>query len=321
VSASTVVPRSFAPPLRKPPALRPGDRVAVVAPASPFDRALFDRGLVELAELGFEPVFDDSVFARHAYLAGPAAERAAALDRAWRDPSIAGIIAVRGGYGSVHLLPLLDPEVARRAPKVLLGYSDITSLHVWLTQHAGIVAFQAPMIEGRLARGPEAYDRAALLRTITSAAPAGELDAPGLETLRPGEASGPLYGGTLTQLAASLGTPWAFDPPPGHVLLLEDVGERPYRLDRLVTQLRFAGVLARAAAIVLGTFPRCDEPDGSTSARAVLEELFARFPGPVVVGCPVGHVDGASGTLPLGVTVRVVASTRPRVVVEEAAVA
>jgi muramoyltetrapeptide carboxypeptidase len=315
------VPGSHVSPLLKPPALRPGDRLAVVAPASPFDRALFDAGMAELRDLGFEPVYDDSVFARTGYLAGPASARAAALTRAWRDPSIAGIVAVRGGYGSAQLLPMLDTDVVRASPKVLLGYSDITSLHVWLTQHAGIVAFQAPMIEGRLAKCADGYNRAALLRIVATPAPAGTLDTPGLETFRAGEASGPLYGGTITQLAASLGTPWAFDPPPGHVLLLEDVGERPYRLDRLVTQLRFAGILERTCAIVLGTFPRCDEPDGSSTARGVLAGLLAEFPGPVVFGCPVGHVDGASITLPLGVRVRLVASAEPRLIVEEAAVA
>lgn len=314
------MPSRFGPPLLKPPALRSGDRLAVIAPASPFDRQQFDLGIAELRDLGFDPVYDDAVFARQQYLAGPAAQRADALIRAWRDPAIAGIIAVRGGYGSVHLLPWLDPDEARRLPKVLLGYSDITSLHVWLTQHAGIVAFQAPMIEGRLARGVEGYDRSALLRTIGVPAPAGELDAGDLEVFRHGDASGPLYGGTLTQLAASLGTPWAFDPPPGHVLLLEDVGERPYRIDRLLTQLRFAGILDRAAAVVLGTYPECDEPDGSCTAREVLAALLAEFQGPVVFGVPVGHVDGPALTLPLGVVVRVLASNRPRVIVEEPAV-
>jgi muramoyltetrapeptide carboxypeptidase len=305
--------------LRKPPALRPGDRVAIVAPASPFDTEQFERGLAEVRDLGFEPVYDESVFARDRYVAGSAAVRAAALDRAWRDSSIAGLIAVRGGYGSAHLLPLLDPVVARAHPKVLLGYSDLTTLQIWMIQQAGVVSFQGPMLEGRLARGPEGYDREALRRVVATPEAAGELPAE-LEALRPGEASGVAVGGTLTQLAASMGTPWAFDPPQGAILFLEDVGERPYRLDRLITQLKLAGILRRVAGVMLGTFPQCDEPGGTPTAREVLAALFADFTGPVVAGVPVGHVEGPSLTLPLGVRVRVVARDRPRVVIEEAAV-
>jgi muramoyltetrapeptide carboxypeptidase len=318
VAAGVRAPWRF--PLRKPPALAAGARLAVVAPASAFDVGAFHAGLAEMTALGFEAVYDDSVFARDRYLAGAPALRAAALARAWQDPAIDGIIAVRGGYGSVQLLPLLDPGLPRRHPKVLLGYSDITSLHVWLGQ-LGQVAFQGPMIEGRLARGAERYDRDALLRAITSAAPLGELHAPRLETFVAGEAAGPVFGGTLTQLAASLGTPFAFDPPHGCVLFLEDVAERPYKLDRLLTQLRLAGILARAAAVVLGTFPDCDEPGGDLTGRATLACLFADFPRPVVFGLPVGHVDGPALTLPLGVTTRVIAGAVPRVIVEEAAVA
>jgi muramoyltetrapeptide carboxypeptidase len=307
-------------PLRKPPALGPGARLAVVAPASAFDVGAFEAGLAEVAALGFEPVYDESVFARDRYLAGAPALRAAALARAWQDPAIDGIIAVRGGYGSVQLLPLLDPNLPRRHPKVLVGYSDITSLHVWLGQ-LGQVAFQGPMIEGRLARGAERYDRDALLRATTSSVPLGELAPAQLETIVSGEAAGPVFGGTLTQLAASLGTPFAFDPPRGCVLFLEDVAERPYQLDRLITQLRLAGILSRAAAIALGTFPDCDEPGGDPTARATLALLFADFPGPVVFGLPVGHVDGPALTLPLGVMTRVIADAAPRVIVEEAGVA
>ena len=306
--------------MRLPPALRPGDRIAVVAPASPFDREAFDRGVAELRSLGFEPVYDESVFARMRYVAGPAHDRAEALHRAWRDPSIAGLVAVRGGYGSVQLLPLLDPAIAAASPKVLLGYSDITTLQVWLTGRAGVAAFHGPMIEGRLSRGAEGYDRDTLLRVVSSPAPAGPLTAPALETFQAGEASGPLFGGTLTQLAASLGTPWAFQPPAGHVLFLEDVAERPYRIDRLLTQLRHAGVLGRASAVVLGTFPRCDEAGGSPTIRDVLRDLLADFAGPVVFGLPAGHVDGPALTLPLGVRVTVVGGSTPEVIIEEGAV-
>jgi len=302
---------------RRPRALVPGDRIAIVAPASAFDAGELDAGVAELRSLGFEPVFDDTLFLRDGYLAGDARTRAAALKRAWADPSIAAVMAARGGYGSVQLLPYLDPSIEAKA---FIGSSDLTSLQTWLVQRAQMVTFHGPMVAGRFARGPEGYDRDVFLRAVTRAEPLGELPAPALETLVPGEASGLLVGGTLAQIAASLGTPYAFDPPAGSVLFLEDVGERPYRLDRLVTQLVLSGLLARVAAVVLGTFPDCDEASGQYTARQTLATLFAAFPGPVVFGLPAGHVNGPALTLPLGVQARLVATGTPRVVIEEAAV-
>ena len=306
----------------KPRALRPGDRVAVVAPASSFARAEFDAGLDELRRLGYEPVFDDSVFARARYTAGDPAVRAAAFRRAWTDDSIAALIAVRGGYGSVQLLPLLDPAEMRRCPKVFIGYSDNTSLLAWLTGSCGIVAFHGPMLEGRLAKGESAYDRDSFTRVLARAGAAGAIAHPQLEALRPGEARGMLLGGTLTQLLASLGTPYAFDPPAGHILFIDEVAERPYRIDRMLTQLRLSGLLSRAAAIVFGELPRCDEPaDGGPAIKTVVAELLAGFPGPVLFGLPSGHTAGACMTLPFGIQARVVTAPAPALILEEAAVA
>jgi muramoyltetrapeptide carboxypeptidase len=319
MAISSVARRPWGLPTQKPASLGPGARLAVVAPASAFDVDAFHAGVAELAALGFEASYDESVFERTGYVAGAPAVRAAALARAWRDPSVDGIIAVRGGYGSVHVLPLLDPDLPRTYPKVFIGYSDITTLHMWLGQQ-GQVAFQGPMIEGRLARGVERYDRDTLLRAVSVADPLGEMAASTLETFVRGEAAGPVFGGTLTQIAASLGTPYAFDPPPGCVLFLEDVAERPYRLDRLLMQLQLAGIFSRAAAIVLGTFPGCDEPGGEPTARATLASILRTFGRPVVFGLPVGHVDGPALTLPLGVMTRVIAASLPRVIIEEAAV-
>ena len=305
----------------KPPALRPGDRIAVVAPASPFARDEFDNGIAELRRLGFEPVYDESVFARTRYTAGGAQLRAAAFRRAWLDPSIRALIAVRGGYGSVQMLPLLRRDEIRGTPKAFIGYSDNTSLLTWLTGHCDLVSFHGPMLEGRLAKGPAGYDRETFERVLTRAEPPGRITHPGVETIRPGEASGVLAGGTLTQLAASLGTPYAFDPPPGHVLFLDEVAERPYRIDRLLTQLRFAGILARASAIVFGELPRCDEPgEAGPAIRDVIRDLLSDFRGPVLFGLPSGHTAGACLTLPLGVSTRVVTDGEPAIIIEEAAV-
>lgn len=306
--------------MRRPRALRPGDRIALVAPASAFARDEFESGLVELRTLGFEPVFDESIFERTGYMAGTAAQRAEALQRAWADPSVGAVMAVRGGYGSVHLLPLLDPAIFAGPPKPFIGYSDNTSLLSWLTLQRGIVSFHGPMIERRLSRGEAGYDRDTLLRALCRAEPLGTLAPPALETVRRGEAAGLLVGGTMTQLAASLGTPFAFAPPSGCVLFLEDVGERPYRMDRLLTQLKLSGVLGRASALVFGELRGCDEPGGTPAIRDVIAELVADFDGPVLFGLPSGHTSGPTMTLPFGVRARVVAGAAPALIIEEAAV-
>jgi muramoyltetrapeptide carboxypeptidase len=304
----------------KPRALEPGSRLAIVAPASSFPRQEFDAGIAELERLGFTPSFDDSVFARLPYVAGSPALRAGAIHKALVDPTIAGIIAVRGGFGSAHLLPLLDRSEVRRARKPFIGYSDITSLLAFVSTGCDLVAFHGPTVAGRLGKGTSAYDRDSFMNALCRREPMGELTTAAVETIKPGEAGGPLFGGTLAQLVASLGTPFAFSPPQGHVLFLDEVNERPYRLDRMVTQLRQSGVLARAAAVVLGELLGCDEPAGAPTARSAVADLFSDFPGPVLVGFPSGHTAGPAMTLPFGVSCRVVADRRPCLVIEEAAV-
>ena len=304
----------------KPRALKAGDRIAVVSPASPFSREEFDKGVAELRRLGFEPVYDDSVFERTGYVSGSAQLRAAAWLRAWSNPDVAALVAVRGGYGSVHLLPYLDAYRGRLAPKLFIGYSDNTSLLSWLTCQCGITALHSPMLEGRLSKGSEGYDEQSFMRLVSGEGAGLELRPSGLAALRGGDASGPLYGGTLTQLAASMGTPYAFDPPQGCVLFLEDVNERPYRIDRLLTQLRLSGILARASALVFGEMRGCDESGGQYPVRDVLTALTENFSGPVLCGFPSGHTTGPSWSLPLGVRVRVTTDPYPLLVVEESPV-
>jgi len=307
--------------MRKPRALASGDRLAVVSPASPFKREEFDAGIAEITRMGFEPVYDDSVFARAApgYVSGAPEVRAAAIRKALADPRVAGIIGVRGGYGSAQVLPLLDAAEFREAGKPFIGYSDLTAILTWLTVKAGLTAFHGPTVD-RLAMGDAGYDRRSFQAALCGRQPLGELAPDGVDAIRPGEARGVLLGGTVTQLLATLGTPYAFDPPDGYVLVFEEVGERPYRLDRMATQLRQAGLLGRAVAVVIGDLPGCEEPSGVVTARAVMEHVFAGFPGPVLFGFPIGHTKSPALTLPLGVQCRVIADGKPRVVIEETAV-
>jgi muramoyltetrapeptide carboxypeptidase len=306
--------------MKKPRALKPGDRIGIVAPASPFSRDEFDRGVAELTRLGFVPAYDESVFANESgYLAGSAELRAASFMKHWNDPSVSALIAVRGGYGSVHLLPFLHPPMLVSAPKLFIGYSDNTSVLSWLTCGCGITALHGPMLDKRLSSGAAGYDERSFLAMITDGRGV-ELAPDSLEVIRPGHAQGPLYGGTIAQLIASLATPFAFAPPDGCVLFLEDVNERPYKIDRMLTQLRLSGVLGRARALIFGEMRGCDEPGGTLMARQVIADLTAGFPGPVVFGFPSGHTTGPCWTLPLGVDVRVESAPRPMIVIEDAAV-
>jgi muramoyltetrapeptide carboxypeptidase len=289
-----------------------------VAPASHCARDEFDRGVGELQRLGYEPVFDASVFERGTFTAGCARTRARAFLAAWSDPSVAALIAARGGYGSVELLPLLETAL-NGPPKLFIGYSDNTSVLTWLTVHRGIPALHGPMLDGRLARGPAEYDELSF-RALLGGGRGLILQPEGAGTVKDGEVSGVLLGGTLTQLAASLGTPYAFDPPAGSILFLEDVNERPYRLHQLLLQLKLAGVLSKAAGLVFGEMRGCDEPDGRATAHAVIEEFARDCPGPVVTGFPSGHTRGPCLTLPFGVTCALVTQPTPTLIVEDAPV-
>lgn len=299
--------------------LRPGDRIALVAPASSFPSDEVELGAAELRRLGFEATYSPTVFDRARFTAGSSEARARAIHDALVDPGVAALVSIRGGYGSAELLPLLDPAVIRTARKPLIGYSDITAL-LNLYLRCGLTAIHGPMIDRRISKGPSAYHVDSFVRVLTSPDPPGEMRPDQLETLHPGEGRGTLVGGTLTQLMASLGTPWAFDPPEGCILFLEDIGERPYRVHRLLTQAAQAGILARARGIVFGECPGCDEPGGDPGIRDVLREFTASFTGPVLFNFPSGHTVGATWTLPFGVTVNVVGGANPALTILESAV-
>jgi muramoyltetrapeptide carboxypeptidase len=294
--------------------------VALVAPASAFDRDQFNAGVAELQRIGLQPVYDEVIFDRQPFTAGSADSRARSLQRAFDEMDADAVIAVRGGYGSMHLLPLLHSTRLRRSRTAFIGYSDVTAVHSYLAATVGLASVHGPMVEGRFAKGSEAYDPVTFWQSL-SADPIGELAPAGLEVVVPGDASGPLVGGTLTMLLASFETPFVFRPPDRHVLFIDDVGERPYRLHRMLTQLQMSGRLAAAVAVVVGQMPECDEPGGAITARETVRQFFAGFPGPVLFGFPSGHTTTPSLSLPFGVRARVVAEGPPRLVIEEAAAA
>ncbi len=303
----------------RPRALRPGDRVAIVSPASPCSRDELAAGVAELRTLGYDPVVDDSIFDEHLFSSGTADSRAALFRRAWSDPDIAALVAVRGGYGSVQLLPLLSAWKPQDTPKLFIGYSDNTSILSWLTCQCGMTALHGPMLERRFARGEDGYDRASFTALAQGKGAGLEMAPSGLAVVKTGEATGALFGGTLTQLVGSLGTAFAFNPPRDCVLFLEDVNERPYRIDRMLTQLRQAGILGKARGLIFGEMRGCQQEGGPT-IDDVLAEVARDVTGPVVKGFPSGHTAGPTWTLPLGVGVRLRANARPAVIVEESPV-
>lgn len=294
------------PKLLKPRPLRSGDVIRVIAPASPFERADLESGLDFLRGWGFEPRHRDDIFDRRGYFAGTPARRAAEIHEAFADPDCAAVIAVRGGYGLTTVAPLLDPTALAASPKVVVGCSDLTVLLNLLVQQVGMTAIHGPMV-GALGRGDDPLGAERLRALLTVSGKAAELrsaiDDAHAFCLSPGVGTGRGVGGSLSLLAATCGTPWQVDTR-GAVLFLEDVAERPYRIDRLLTQLAQAGLFDGVAAVVLGDMVGCDEADGSVGWRHAAERIFRKVAVPVLAGVPYGH--GVPNlAVPLGVDVQV----------------
>jgi muramoyltetrapeptide carboxypeptidase len=279
-----------------PQALRPQDRVAVIAPASGFERGAFEAGLA-LISTRYRAEHGNGLFERQRYLAGSDARRLGELHAALADPGIRAVFCARGGYGATRLLARLAAHAPEGPPKPLVGFSDITALHLWLQAH-GRISIHGPVLTQLARLAPPTCAR--LFELLESPRPAAPLV--GTTSYVGGTAEGPLLGGNLSVFTRLLGTP--FMPPlDGAVLLLEDQGERPYRLDRMWTHLELAGVFARVRGIALGSFTACEEPDATYTSAEVLRELAESTGLPCAAGFPVGHGD-VNEPVPLGVRVR-----------------
>lgn len=287
--------------LLRPRALRPGDVVAVVAPASPVRfPARLEAGLALLRSWGLRPRVMGHTYDRHGFLAGTDEDRLADLHAAWAEPDVRALWCARGGYGCARVAERIDTALLRADPKALVGFSDATALHLALVRR-GLISFHGPNGEWNPDRTGEA-SAASLRAVLTEPRPLGVLPTGPLTPLVPGKAAGQIVGGNLSLLAASVGTPDQPDTA-GRLLLLEDVGERPYRVDRMLRQLLGAGVLDNVGGLVLGAFARCEEtrPDRpSQTLDEVLGAFAAEVGVPTVAGVPVGHGPGQL-TVPLGV--------------------
>ncbi|MFG2141148.1 LD-carboxypeptidase [Streptomyces sp. NPDC048650] len=284
----------------RPPRLRPGDRVAVVAPSGPVAPERLDRGLDVLRGWDLDPVAAPHARGAHAtlrYLAASDEDRARDLQRAWCDPAVRAVFAARGGYGAQRMVDLLDWRAVRAAaPKPLIGFSDVTVLHEAFAVRAGVATLHGPAVAGEVFLKDDAT-REGLRRTLFAPSTVRTVSSPKSRPLVSGRARGVTLGGCLTMLASELGTAHARPCAAGGLLLLEDVGESPYRLDRALTQLLRAGWLDGVAGIVLGSWAHCGP---YARVREVLADRLGGLGVPVVEEFGFGHGDSAL-TLPLGV--------------------
>lgn len=286
------------PKVLKPAALRPGDKVGLLAPASSFNRAAFEAGCNRLRQMGYEPVYSPEIFARELYFAGSAQRRLDELKTLLVRDDIAALICVRGGYGSNYLLEKLSFELFAQHPKILLGCSDVTSLLTAITDRTGLVTLHGPMVAKDIAGG--AFENSSWNNALQGASN-WEIPASKVEVLRPGHARGRFYGGCLSMLLASLGTPFEIKTE-GTILFIEDVAEKPFRIDRMLMQLHLAGKLKKVRGFVFGEMLDCRPPEGeSYTLQEVILRVLQPYQAPVVYGLKSGHVSGDNLTLPLGV--------------------
>lgn len=280
-------------PLTIPPRLKVGDTIGIVAPAGPFDRDKFDLGIQILKRMGFEVFIPERLFESKGYLAGPDPHRATLVNQLFADASINAIMCARGGYGSMRLLPLLDYGIIENNPKVFLGFSDVSAILAVLLSHCGLVSFHGPMVT-TLADLPEKT-----LQSLSHAIASDDTLKIKLSngvTVKPGSVSGPVCGGNLTTLCHLVGTP--FEPSfKNKIVFLEDLGEAPYRVDRMLAHMKLAGCFEGVAGLILGSFNECGSMH---EICAIVTDIFDDCQIPVLAGLDAGH--GTNNlTLPLGI--------------------
>ena len=292
--------------LLKPRALRHGDKIGLIAPASSFSREGFLAGCDRLRQMGYEPVYSQDIFERDLYFAGSAERRTHEFYKLWQRDDLAALICVRGGYGSNYLLEKLDLDCLVAHPKALIGCSDITTLLTAIHDRTGLVTFHGPMVAKDLAGAT--FDLASWNHALTGSAE-WSLPVDGVEVLRPGTARGILYGGCLSMLVASLATPFEIETRDA-ILFIEDIAEKPYRIDRMLMQLEQAGKLEGVRGFVFGEMLDCAPPQGETyTLQQVIMRVLAPYNVPIIFGLRSGHVSSGNITLPIGVEAELAADS------------
>jgi len=288
---------------RRPRALRPGDLLGVCAPAGTVDLGRLKRGVERLEQMGFRVKVGEAVAKRHIYTAGTAEERLADLHGFFADDEVAGILCARGGAGAGWLLPRLDLDLLRAHFKPFIGYSDVTYVHLVFNQ-LEMVTFHGPMVAWEFAAG--AFDEPSWKAGVQGGGTPYATEPGDLVCLRDGEGEGRLLGGCLSILAAAAGTPWPLRPDKeGTVLFIEDVDEKPYKVDRMLLQLRSSGAFEGVRAVAFGDMKGCNPPASADyTLEDVIRESLSGLDIPIALGLSSGHVTGPNVTLPLGVRAR-----------------
>ncbi len=286
----------------KPPALEPGDTVGIIAAASNVKRADLEAGCEALRRAGYQPFYFDSIFDQDLYFAGSVERRARELEFMFENPDVKAIVCARGGYGSNYLLEVLDLEKIKAHPKILVGYSDLTTLLTYFSDALGLVTFHGPMVAKDWAHS-DGVDIAFWQAALAGSVP-WELDlgaGSGVTGLIDGAAEGILYGGCLSLLVASLGTPYEIRTE-GTILFLEDLAEKPYQIDRMLMQLKLAGKLKGVRGIVFGEMRDCQQTENQGyTLQDVILRIVGKLGVPIAYGLRSGHVTAGNITLPLGV--------------------
>jgi muramoyltetrapeptide carboxypeptidase len=304
----------------RPGVLQKGDTIGIVAPSGPVNREKFEAGIARLRELGFNPIFSESIFNRELFFAGGVRRRVDELHEMFRLPEVKAIICARGGYGSNHLLPHLNLGLIAQNPKIFCGYSDLTTLLTYLHDTTGLVGFHGPMLSKDFACADGVHSGSfSYASTGQSQWSITRSDSPTLTGIATGVADGKLYGGCLSLLVASLGTPYELQTAET-ILFLEDLGEWPYRIDRMLMHLRYAGKLEKVRGVVFGEMLECAAPPDSDYT---LQDVIARSLGdlniPIAFGLRSGHVSAGNVTLPIGVRARLNVSNKVSLEILEAA--
>jgi muramoyltetrapeptide carboxypeptidase len=302
----------------KPPALRPGETVGIVAPASAIQKDLLEAGCAGLSRFGYKPFYLDSILEQDLYFAGSVKRRARELEQMFRRDEVRAIVCARGGYGTNHLLQELDLDVIKAHPKIFVGYSDVTALLTWFADAANLVTFHGPMVTKDFASG-KGIDHASWLAALTGKREWQVIPDSKVKALVAGEASGTLYGGCLSILVASLGTPYEIKTA-GTILFLEDIAAKPYQIDRMLMQLKLAGKLAEVRGLIFGEMRDCLQ---HAEQAYTLEEVIMRVVGdlgiPIAFGVPSGHVSAQNITLPIGVSATLTVGKEVRLSIPEPA--
>lgn len=293
----------------KPARLKIGDTIGVLSPASPVNSAKLKRGILKLKKLGYKVILDKNVLAKRSFLAGSDKIRANAINRMFANSRINAILCSRGGYGTLRILDLLNYNLIRKNPKILVGFSDITALHLAINKKCNLVTFHGPMVAGDFSRLSN-YNKTYFLKAVSQIKPIGKIQNSkrigNWKVITPGKASGKILGGNLTLICRLLGTGYQPDFR-NKILFLEDINSEPYQIDSLLAQLQLAGVLERVKGVIIGEFFNFGSRKvnySSLSSRQVFEDYFKHKPYPVIYPVSCGHGKDKI-TIPLGVKVTI----------------